>query len=62
MSARTVVGSGEATILLEVRGTSVRVKRRGLPDLHIPLAAAAEVARFLLAAAQHAEAPPMARA
>lgn len=50
VSARTVIGSGDATVLLEIRGASVRIKRRGLPDLHIPLASAAEVGRFLLAA------------
>lgn len=52
MSAKAVLGSGEATILLEVKGQSVRIKRRGSPELFIPLAQAGDVARFLLSAAQ----------
>lgn len=63
VSARTVVGSGDATILLEVSGASVRIKRRGKPDLFVPLTSAEEVARFLLAAARASAAPtPLARA
>ena len=54
VATKTVVGSGEHTILLEVRGRSVRIKRRGMPDLFVPLDAAADVGRFLLAAS----APP----
>ena len=62
VSARTVVGAGDATVMLEIRGASVRIKRRGMPDLYLPLAAAGEVARFLLAAARAHEAPSAARA
>lgn len=58
VSARAVVGSGDATVLLEIRGDSVRVKRRGLPDCFVPLSAAAEVGRFLLAAAPQPAPPP----
>lgn len=61
MSARTVVGAGEATVLLEVRGASVRIKRRGAPDVYLPLSAARDVAAFLLAAARQ-DAPSAARA
>ena len=50
VSAKSVVGAGEQTILLEVRGGSVRIKRRGAPDVFVPLDVAAEVGRFLLAA------------
>lgn len=50
IAAKTVVGQGDATILLEVRGRSVRIKRRGMPDLYLPLESAAEVGRFLLGA------------
>ena len=50
MSAKTVVGSGDATVLLELKGQSIRIKRRGQPDLFLPLEVAGEVARFLLAA------------
>jgi hypothetical protein len=50
LSAKAVVGSGDASILLEIRGRSVRIKRRGAPDLFVPLENAAEVGRFLLAA------------
>lgn len=52
MTAKTVVGSGEGTVLLEVRGGSVRIKRRGMPDLFLPLESAGEVGRFLLRAAR----------
>ena len=55
LSAKTVVGSGESTILLEVRGHSVRIKRRGQPDIYVPLDVAGEVGRFLVAAG----APPL---
>lgn len=51
VASKTVVGAGEGSILLEVRGRSVRIKRRGMPDLFVPLENAAEVGRFLLAAA-----------
>lgn len=51
IASKTVVGAGEGSILLEVRGRSVRIKRRGMPDLFVPLENAAEVGRFLLAAA-----------
>lgn len=50
LSAKTVVGSGDSSILLEVRGASVRIKRRGHPDLFVPLDVASDVGRFLLAA------------
>ena len=50
IASKTIVGAGEGTILLEVRGRSVRIKRRGMPDLFVPLENAAEVGRFLLAA------------
>ena len=52
VTAKTVVGRGDATLLLEVKGTSVRIKRRGMPDLFVPLESAADVGRFLLAAAK----------
>lgn len=58
LSSKTVVGRGDASILLEVKGHSVRIKRRGTPDLFLPLDSAAEVGRFLLAAS----APPLVRA
>ncbi|HEX2021890.1 MAG TPA: hypothetical protein VHH36_04210 [Candidatus Thermoplasmatota archaeon] len=58
VTAKAVVGSGDATLLLEVQGQSVRLKRRGKPEVHVPLSCAAEVARFLLAAS----ATPPARA
>lgn len=48
--AQTVVGSGASTILLEVKGGSVRIKRRGMPDVFVPLDVAAEVGRFLVSA------------
>lgn len=51
VATKTVVGSGDGTILCEVKGRTVRLKRRGHPDLFVPLDSAAEVARFLLAAA-----------
>lgn len=50
LCAKTVVGSGDSAIVLEVRGASVRIKRRGQPDLFVPLDVASEVGRFLLAA------------
>lgn len=52
ISAKAVVGSGDASVVLEVKGRSVRIKRRGVPDLFLPLEAAAEVGRFLLSAAR----------
>ena len=52
VAAKTVVGSGEGTVLLEVLGGSVRIKRRGMPDLFLPLESAREVGRFLLQAAR----------
>jgi hypothetical protein len=58
LSSKTVVGQGASSIVLEVKGRSVRIKRRGMPDLFLPLDAAPEVARFLLAAC----APPLVRA
>lgn len=58
LTSKTVVGRGETSILLEVKGRSVRIKRRGAPDLFLPIETAAEVARFLLAAS----APPLVRA
>lgn len=62
VAARTVVGSGDASVLLEVKGSSVRIKRRGAPDLFLPLDSAADVGRFLIAAAGPAPAPQRARA
>ena len=50
VAAKTVVGAGEHTILLELRGQSVRIKRRGQPDVFVPIALAGEVGKFLLAA------------
>lgn len=50
VTAKAVVGAGDATILLEIQGRSVRIKRRGQPDLLVPLESAREVGRFLLAA------------
>ena len=50
VSAKTVVGKGEAAVLLEVKGRSVRIKRRGMPDMFLPLESAGEVARFLMMA------------
>lgn len=52
VASKTVVGSGEAAVVLEVRGGSVRIKRRGMPDLFLPLESAGEVGRFLLQAAR----------
>lgn len=52
LSAKAVVGSGDATILLELKGQSIRIKRRGMPDVLVPLEVAGEVGRFLLAAGQ----------
>ena len=51
VTARTVVGAGAHAVVLEARAGSVRIKRRGAPDLFLPLESAAEVARFLLMAA-----------
>lgn len=51
VTAKTVVGMGERAIVLEVKGGSVRIKRRGAPDLFVPLEVAADVGRFLLSAA-----------
>lgn len=51
VASKTVVGSGESAVVLEVKGRSVRIKRRGMPDLFLPLEAAAQVGRFLLDAA-----------
>jgi hypothetical protein len=47
VTARTIVGSGEDALVLEVKGGSVRIKRRGMPELFLPLDAAREVAEFL---------------
>ncbi|GEM_PF-3697302 len=52
VSAKAVVGSGDATVLLEVQGRCVRIKRRGQPEVMVPLEAAADVGRFLMAAAK----------
>lgn len=52
ITAKAVVGSGDATLVLEVKGGSVRIKRRGMPDLYVPLESAADVGRFLLQAAK----------
>lgn len=60
LTAKAVVGAGDATILLELKGRSVRIKRRNAPDLFVPLEVAAEVGRFLLAAG--APAQPLVRA
>jgi len=60
LTAKAVVGTGEATILMELKGQSVRIKRRGMPDLFVPLELAGEVGRFLLAAS--APARPLVRA
>jgi len=46
VSARTVVGSGASSVLLEVRGGSVRIKRRGAPDMFLPVELAEELAAF----------------
>lgn len=59
VTSKTVIGVGEHAILLEVKGHSVRVKRRGAPDLFIPLESARDVAKFLIAAGAP---PPMIRA
>lgn len=59
VSAKAVVGSGENSIVMEVKGRSVRIKRRGMPDLFVPLDVAGDVGRFLLAAARPAA--PLAR-
>lgn len=50
VASKTVVGRGELSIVLEVKGRSVRIKRRGTPDLFVPLDVAADVGRFLMAA------------
>lgn len=47
MNTRAIVGE----LVLEVKGASVRIKRRGSPDLFVPLEAAEQVAEFLLLAA-----------
>jgi hypothetical protein len=52
VSARTVVGTGEGALVLEVRGGSVRIKRRGTPEVFVPLESAAQVAEFLRLAAR----------
>jgi hypothetical protein len=52
VTAKTVVGRGDGTLVLEVKAGSVRIKRRGMPDLFVPLEAAADVGGFLLAAAK----------
>jgi hypothetical protein len=54
VATRTVIGSGDASVLLEIKGRAVRIKRRGMPDLFVPLEAAAEVGRFLVEAGQAA--------
>lgn len=54
VATRTVIGDGDASVLLEIRGNAVRIKRRGMPDLFVPLEAAAEVGRFLVAAGRAA--------
>jgi len=48
VATRTVIGSGDGALVLEVRAGSVRIKRRGMPDLFVPLENAAQVGRFLL--------------
>jgi hypothetical protein len=52
VSAKAVVGSGDATVLLEILGRSVRIKRRGQADVLVPLESAAAVGRFLLDASR----------
>jgi hypothetical protein len=52
VASKTVVGAGDAAVVLEVRGRSVRIKRRGAPDLFLPIEAAAQVGQFLLDAAR----------
>jgi hypothetical protein len=49
VTAKAVVGTGEQAIVMEIKGESVRIKRRGMPDLFVPIEAAAEVGRFLIA-------------
>jgi hypothetical protein len=51
VATKTVIGSGADALVLEVRAGSVRIKRRGMPDLFVPLESAAQVGRFLLDAA-----------
>lgn len=55
VTARAVIGGGEDAIVLEARAGSVRIKRRGMPDLFVPIEAASDVARFLLAASAAGE-------
>jgi hypothetical protein len=50
VASKSVVGAGEHAIVMEVKGRSVRIKRRGMPDLFVPIEVAAEVGRFLMAA------------
>lgn len=52
MNAKTIVGTGDGALVLEVKGRSVRIKRRGMPELFLPLESAGDVARFLLQAAK----------
>lgn len=58
VTSKTVIGRGEQAILLEIKGGSVRIKRRGMPDLFVPLELAHEVGKFLIAAGAPA---PLAR-
>lgn len=60
VASKSVVGRGEHAIVMEVKGSSVRIKRRGMPDLFVPLEVAAEVGRFLMQAAKPAA--PLVRA
>ena len=50
IATKTIVGTGETALVLEIKGTSIRIKRRGVPDLFLPLETAAEVASFLMQA------------
>lgn len=52
VSAKTIVGSGDLALVLEIRGRAVRIKRRGMPELYVPLESAGDVAKFLLQAAK----------
>jgi len=58
VASKTIVGNGQNAVVLEVKGDTVRIKRRGMPDLFLPLDAAAQVARFLLEAAPGRKVPP----
>lgn len=49
IATKTIVADGE--LVLELRGKAVRIKRRGMPELFLPLDAARDVGRFLLDAA-----------